>query len=248
MGLKRITFTGLDETTRLEQLPEICENFPQFEIEWGVLFSLDNTANRYVHSEDFLKGVVYLRDFVGLKFAAHLCGKVARDFVSQPLKATPIGLTRAYQRLQLNINFERNPLESLKQLSENLKWFERQQYRIILQYNNANSGTVARLIEQSPYFDVLFDQSGGRGKELDVVRAKNEMFNLVRNGDTSQIAYAGGINPDNVLHIVTQLEQLHQGRDYGIDMESGVRDDHDFFDLNKVVHVLEKAQRATKRN
>jgi len=31
-------------------------------------------------------------------------------------------------------------------------------------------------------------------------------------------------------------------------MESGVRDEHDFFDLNKVVHVLEKAQRATKRN
>jgi len=248
MGLKRITFTGLDEATQLDQLPEICGNFPQFEIEWGVLFSLDNPANRYIHSEEFLKGIVSLQEIDGLKFAAHLCGKMARDFVSQPLRATPIGLTRAYQRFQLNINFDRNPLESPKQLIENLKWFKRQQSKIILQYNNANSGTVARLIDSTPYFDVLFDQSGGRGKELDVVRAKNEMFNLVRNGDTSQIAYAGGINPDNVSDIVTQLEQLHGSRDYGIDMESGVRNGHDFFDLNKVVHVLEKAQRATKRN
>ena len=78
------------------------------------------------------------------------------------------------------------------------------------------------------HITALLDASGGEG-----INTPLEPLNLPH-----KIGYAGGFNADNVADKLTFLLTSERVGDFWIDMESGVRTD-DWFDLNKVVKVLE---------
>jgi phosphoribosylanthranilate isomerase len=76
---------------------------------------------------------------------------------------------------------------------------------------------------------VLYDPSGGRGIGAGVWP---DAPRGVRAG------YAGGINPGNVVSVLGHVAPL--GATW-IDMESGVRDEGDRLDLERVAEVLARA-------
>ena len=75
--------------------------------------------------------------------------------------------------------------------------------------------------------EFLFDASGGRGLAP----------NSWPQGMPRRCGYAGGLNPDNVAAAVADIGT--KASLYWIDMETGVRDDHDRFSIDKCQAVCE---------
>ena len=81
---------------------------------------------------------------------------------------------------------------------------------------------------------ILLDVSGGRGKYI-----KN--FEVVPIDTFVKQGFAGGITPDNCIEVVRHIEEnLPSNIDYWIDMESGVRDENNWFSVDKCRQVCEK--------
>ena len=76
----------------------------------------------------------------------------------------------------------------------------------------------------------LLDASGGRGIDTPI--------NIVTSPGI-HIGYAGGIGPDNVEMKLRKLLEYPSNESFWIDMETHVRTDDDWLDLDKVERVLE---------
>jgi phosphoribosylanthranilate isomerase len=61
----------------------------------------------------------------------------------------------------------------------------------------------------------------------------------------ARMGYAGGIHPKNVLTVIERIEAFTP-EPFWIDMETGVRDKDDRFDLARVREVLEKVKGVIK--
>lgn len=258
MGLRRITFTGADDATNFNDLEHLTLKYQgQVEIEWGILFSQKQGKPRYPSPYVGLNAVKLAKTAMPeLRFAAHLCGAVARSFFALDGFILPLGeIAETYDRLQLNVNFDRNAVTekdwdasysnvvALRLINPKI--------RVILQLNNANKGTVTALIlSHHPilaYIDLLYDQSGGRGTLLDCVAANRALTHVTtlhafQKKEPIGHGYAGGIGPENTKRTLSWLEPLYMHPwHYDIDMESGVRDENDKFDTRKVERVLQVA-------
>lgn len=66
---------------------------------------------------------------------------------------------------------------------------------------------------------LLNDSSGGFGREIHSASPPHPQYFT---------GYAGGINPDNVIKILNLVENVAEGKNYYIDMESGIRVNNDF--------------------
>ena len=109
--------------------------------------------------------------------------------------------------------------------------FDRCLDEVILQMKNGDSLDSFLRYCGKPLFHVayLLDASGGRGI--------NTPIRVFDNKDI-HIGYAGGMNPKNVGAKLKQLLDYYSYGSFWIDMESGVRDSDDWFDLDKVEQVL----------
>ena len=96
-----------------------------------------------------------------------------------------------------------------------------------------NDGRVRNSNRYDPLIHVLWDNSGGIGRVLDIV-APPEDFRYTP-------GYSGGINPNNVAEVIGKIEALNLKQDYWIDMETGVRTE-DWFDLDKCEAVAKIAK------
>ena len=76
---------------------------------------------------------------------------------------------------------------------------------------------------------MLIDNSGGRGIDEDWVVYPNK----------EKIGYAGGLNLSTVVAKTTSLMDNDSVGEFWIDMESGVRDEDDWFSIEKVRAVLD---------
>lgn len=204
-----ITFTGVDAFSDLDELERLSHKYP---IEWGILFSpkRQGIENRYPPIPKVRELVTSLAH---LQFSAHLCGGDAREVIEDGASRHDALIRQWFQRSQINT------ADPKVQPSLIAQWADRQEVRAILQCR----GTFPL---SSPV-DVLFDTSGGRGREPSVwPKPSPGVF----------CGYAGGLNPDNAARIVSALPV---DGPYWIDMESGVRDSADVFDLGKVRKVCE---------
>ena len=82
---------------------------------------------------------------------------------------------------------------------------------------------------QHPKVDYLYDRSGGTGKTR-FGQWPPPSNPAIRHG------YAGGISPDNI-HEALRFASGHPGFRIWLDMETGVRDGQDRFDLSKAQKV-----------
>lgn len=201
-----ITFTGVDDATSLVDLFALSSVYP---IEWGVLLSPKRSGNdpRYPGHEKALK---FLNS--SMVTAAHVCGGYAKAVMNrEPIPH--LGMARRVQ-----INHVDPDLEAVVDYSRGTG------FRVILQARDELAFPTDLRVEW------LFDQSGGKGERPQGWPPYPEYQPQRR------VGYAGGIGPDNVRQILTQIGATGP---YWIDMESSVRDENDQFDIAKVRAVCE---------
>ncbi len=212
-----ITFTGVDAQTDPAAMVRLVNDYPG-RIEWGVLFSpkRQGLEPRY----PLLHFITELVREVPMVYAAHLCGGDARAVIEHGESPHDELLGAFFARAQINTADPKVQPSLIK------SWADTLPLRAILQCRGEFPDVKA--------VDVLFDASGGRG---------------ISPGSWPKPApgringYAGGLNPDNVANSVQKISArfMHScsGATYWIDMESGVRDEQDRFDVAKCRAVCE---------
>lgn len=205
-----ITFTGADDQTDINEMKSLAS---QFNIEWGILFSHEREGTGRFPSMSFVRRLVAKRGH--LRLSAHLCGTYSRFLLEQG--ATPIDdlISEHFNRVQINT---RQPILNYERIQ---RWSERVFVEVILQCRGDFPASSA--------VSWLFDASGGNGRSP--LRWPEARGAFIR-------GYAGGLSPCNVLE---ELGTIATGAsNYWIDMETGVRDATDRFDLSLCRQVCEK--------
>ncbi len=137
-----ITFTGVDDSTRIEDLLDLSYHYP---VECGALFSKGKAGNggRYPKSET-IRRLTQTK----LRLSAHLCGEYAQDVLKGEYGRIPIPGT--FERIQIN---SRKPNVDFA-----ADFGKRYAKRVILQCSGASF---------PPSFGVawIYDTSGGKGIE-----------------------------------------------------------------------------------
>lgn len=214
----RVTFTGIDAWTDIDALCAIQKKHPW--VEFGLLIakSRQGKENRYPDLS-ILKRLAGR----GLNLSCHVCGTLARDILKEN---NLLSLDRflgwrlsAFGRVQLNIATGENAPIPVSVLAPRFI------KEIIIQHH---PDQPVRLYVSDRPVSILFDASGGEGKEREFIPEKLD----IRTG------YAGGINPSNAAEKFTKLKKSGLCGDFWIDMETGVRTD-DRFDLEKVRAVID---------
>lgn len=200
-----ITFTGVDSYTDLARLCDLSDEY-KGRVEWGVLFSENQQAKgNHRYPPNII--IDNLR-VLNLDLSAHLCGKYAT--IVNKGEELPIDLG-CFGRVQIN---HRTPdINTLNDFSNNEK------FTVIAQSRDDEGFPMGGNVQW------LFDQSGGRGERA---------TKLPKNIGSVMCGYAGGIDPENVLEVIGNID----AESYWIDMESGVRNKNDLFDLDKCEAVL----------
>lgn len=235
MKLKHITFTGVDSKTDIDRLVEIQQEYPI--VEFGILASKHWNENgpRYLNPS-------LIRKFYDkkLNLALHLCGSIASDAAEGLWVEVDNLIDRnleIFKRIQLNI--------AKRDDKPNYCWasiFSGQEI-IIQQKDTVNDSILKNTVEKWKEYEwnkctlsVLIDGSGGQGIDTGIQLYPYD----------GCVGYAGGFNPENCAEKLTYLYENVSG-DFWIDMESGVRTD-DYFDLDKVVSVLETCKSIIEKH
>lgn len=205
-----ITFTGVDDATDPTDLVALADDYP---VEFGLLISpkRQGVEPRYLR----LTTIKWLLGELPEVFAIHLCGSAAREVVQDGISAQYDDLMPYVDRVQINIVDHSVHPHLIGD------WAAKRNVRAILQAR----GKFPKIAP----VDVLFDASGGRG----IVPA--EWPYAVK---STFCGYAGGLKPENVAAAVNVID-FRAGQRYWIDMESGVRDEHDRFSIDKCREVCE---------
>jgi len=224
MNLRRVTFTGVDDTTDLNTLVALNEQYPF--AEWAMMVSTTHTglAPRFP-SLTTLEKIADLN----IQKAVHLNDSLARcaaEDTGYPME-TALQLVRGAKRIQINLfqEIDRYP-EIFHKIQHKAITLSVQ---VVLQTYGFDIPAVATAHNSTSRGSVVFlhDSSGGRGIAGD--------FEQPINGDF--VGFAGGIRAENVLAKLEQIQALDFASPFWIDIESSVRTD-DVFDLNKVERLL----------
>lgn len=231
MKITHITFTGADDNTDLLQMKNLSNEFPF--IEWGILLSYNSMGTSRYPSMKTLENIS--ETLLHTNLSLHICGIMAKSIAETGGLfydgAQIIGkIFRFYSRCQLNFNIKTTQVDII-----NLGFFIEKcpEIKFILQMNKSNEpfiSAIAPYLTRSSRIEILFDASGGRGKELSTIPLP--ILNI-------KCGYAGGLSPDNLEKKIKELNNtLPTETEIWLDMETGVRTD-DKFDLNKVKQCCE---------
>ena len=222
--LTSITFTGIDDRTDIGRIQEIQDKYPY--VEWGVLMSYHwyKNGHRFM-SPKYLDKLWHK----GLRLSAHLCGQMAVDVLdaeTDTMHATIGYRFDLFKRCQLNVVASRH----FRQL-RTMRVFDRQLDEVILQMQTPSTlDSFLKYVEEpTRHVSYLIDGSGGRGIDCPI---------KVFDKPDIHVGYAGGIGPDNVREKLKMLFEYPSCGEFWIDMESRVRDEEDWLDLDKVEQVL----------
>jgi hypothetical protein len=205
-----VTFTGVDTSTSIEGMMALRARYP---IEWAVLFSPGRQGSdpRY----PALSFVSELAQGYPHELAAHLCGGHTRAVLDA-------GASDLDERLE---RFGRAQLNGAPEAASHHIWHWGRDVGVqpIMQCRDQ--------LPDDPYVAWLFDASGGRGI------APTKWPIPPTTASPRQWGFAGGLNPSNVAQAVATIGTT--ATDYWVDMETGVRDEHDRLDLERCRMVCE---------
>lgn len=215
MSYPPITLTGLDERTDLDEVLALATDG----VEFGVLLSaMPEGRNRYP-SLDFIELAAVT---LGRKLAVHLCGANARDkFVSGEYDE----VLRKVGRVQINGNID---MTTLLMATGRFPLQE-----IITQYVHGKERLVGVSMLGNRH-SLLVDGSGGNGK----LPAE-----WLPPATHKRVGFAGGLNAGNLAKEVPRIAAVAR-TGWWIDMEAGVRNADDWFDLAKADACIRAAHSA----
>ena len=213
-NLKLISFVGVEAKTDLVSLEAL--KMEGVGLEFSVLFSEGRKGGRY-STYEFCSA--FLGHGGGFDKSLHLCGQSAiNKFLAGEEKI--MVLCSMASRIQLNFSIKKH--DEGKLIEGVLNAMDKG-HHVILQMNKSKADfidTVTALDAYNEKLSLLYDSSGGFGREIKRVNEPNEEYFT---------GYAGGIKPENVRCIVEMIEEKNaSGLPYYIDMESGVRTDNVF--------------------
>lgn len=232
-NLHLISFVGVDEHTKLEDLSDNSSFIEDVGVEWSVLFSDSKSIRNYVRypSYEFCKNFLKVSPAnIHSMRSLHLCGSVINRYLKQ--ESDVIELCQPATRIQLNLNINNYTKDEYEELAENIVFVATKYgHHIILQQNKTKEKFMNVFTGKATFaFSLLHDSSGGFGREITSVDPPSPL---------TDTGYAGGINPDNVKKIVDLIESNNpQNFRYYIDMESGVRENN-LFSINKCHQVIQ---------
>lgn len=216
--LKRVTFTGVDQKTKIKDLEMLQEKYPF--VEFGILISENNTnknvSNRYP-SLVILKGMRNIKHL-----SLHICGKFVRNIMSggdwSPVKTLMGNYWDMFDRVQLNA-------AGYDKFSDTMIFPEDK--TVIIQFKTGKQ-TMYDAFKNVQNVVGFQDNSGGRGTFTGEWLIP----------DKNIFGFAGGISAENVVDVVKTIDAQYKGT-YWIDMESSVRT-NDKFDIKKCEEVCQK--------
>ena len=143
----------------------------------------------------------------------HVCGSLAQEVLNK--NYTNISnIIEPFSRVQINaIKYD---------------------YDIILDfYKTFNKPAIIQVRDEFPNevegISYLYDKSGGKGKVSTYYPVQPIEYN-------SLVGYAGGIGPNNVTDVLKEIN----AHNFWIDMETNIRDENDWLDLEKCLYVCEQ--------
>lgn len=227
--LKTVTISGADDGTNPESLLELSKKYPF--VEFGILFS-GNTKRRFP-SLDWLEELFEIyRQNQQMNLSLHLCGQFVNELVLgrvdflMELKH----LFAMFKRVQ--INFAGHGYIPSDAMYDVMNLFKEREF--IFQLDGVNNHLVYEAKAAEVNCSGLFDSSYGKG-------TKPEFRDTPLKG--IKIGYAGGINPKNITSEIQLLNDICSDQDYWIDMETGVRNKSNIFDLTLVENCLAQADK-----
>ncbi len=221
--LTRVTVTGADDDVDPTELRALSMEFPF--VEWGILFSRTRFGTPRYPCTSWIQSFAQVARASSMALAAHFCGQCARDTLAGDecgLKALFGGV---FQRVQLN-GFVAAAAEPLIRIAP------KHSVEFILQARvEEEIQDAVHAAARMPRASILFDPSSGQG--IEAFRWPVAPLGV-------RMGYAGGIKPSTVVDVLRDIGPVDG--DFWIDMESGVRDEHGSFDLQRVRAVLEAAR------
>lgn len=193
--------------------------FPEW-VEFGILYTwTPENRNRYPGRATVVR---MLETLSGRRLALHVCGQAARHLLaSESLQ----DMTDYVQRIQVN------GIVSAQELTDICQSYPH--HKIITQHTRKNAGLC---IPDIPNHALLVDDSGGRGRSPD---------HWDRPVTKKSVGFAGGLGPDNITSEISRIQSIATG-DWWVDMEGKLRDEEDWFDVDKaaaIVLAVDTAQR-----
>jgi hypothetical protein len=216
-----VTISGADDNTPIDRMVDLSERFPF--LEWGILLSESRVGTPRYPSPNWVCALKRQ----GITLSAHLCGGLARAFMSGVAGAAFfVHPAEEFHRIQVN--------GYTSESAARLPFARREGFEYILQASDeAMMADCARDMEKTRVrCSILFDPSGGRGRNW------SDRWPRVLPG--IRMGYAGGFGPDNVAESIAEIRETNGGEPPAwVDMESNVRSSNDQLDLRAVVSVCE---------
>lgn len=247
MKFDRVTITGADDGTEMNDLFALSQKYPF--VEWGILASESQAGRpRYPGRHwmgNFQQGVL-LRDYV--KSSLHLCGAYVHQLLIGN-NIIPYRMDVGFQRIQLNFHAQKYNCDpflmfrELKEISNIESSIEPHARQFIFQIDGSLGNRFLEGVYQNNNAAVhvdavpLFDISSGCG-----ILPTEWPKPIYRDhaGAHCYHGYAGGLGPDNLAEQIPLIADRAGDCRFWIDMETKVRSDDDtLFDLAKVERCLE---------
>ena len=253
--LRCCTLTGIDEHTDFDALVAFTARRPL--VEWGVLYSEGRALEgdtRYPRKE-WIQEFADLAQARKIPAALHLCGPAAVSFLREDKNLW--ALASQFDRVQLNFLADpappppiASPFPSMPtaggvtaaQVANVLHGFTFSYNHgpVILQ-NNAQNEAFVREVSRNYACNALFDASGGQG----LFPAK---WPDAREVHGMKVGYAGGLGPLNIAAQLPLIDAAAAGKTFWVDMESGLRNRLDRFDLALASNVLDSLSEYVLRS
>lgn len=183
--------------------------------EIGILYTeTPEGRNRYPSMFEIIEMVNYLHE-VGYRIALHVCGTSARKTI---MSLGAKGITDKIQRIQVNGTLNLEEVNTICRLYP--------EHTIITQHNWKNSGLLS---VQHHNHAVLIDASGGNGI------TPSEWIAPIT---SKQVGFAGGLSPENIISEYDRIKPLTKDG-FWLDMEGKLRDDNDWFNVERANTVSE---------
>jgi hypothetical protein len=236
MSLKKVTITGADDSTDIQELVALSAEFPF--AEWGILVSQTSEGRYRFPSRAWIDRFCSAALDHKLQLSTHVCGRWVRRMFTGDLDWMDLpDIIQITQRVQINTHAEPHVSTTglIRSLSEcdSIGIARATPREFIFQWDGVNNHLTFAAHAYGLKCAALFDTSGGAGVlPTDWPMPAREFW----------CGYAGGLSADNVSEQIKKIESVCD-RDYWIDMERRVRtEDDSALDMSKVRQVFQLSQ------
>lgn len=226
--LNRVTITGADDKTSIDELLDLSLEFPF--VEWGILLSKRHEGTSRFPSRAWSDLFLAQAKLHHIHVAVHLCGAWVRELLMGNLQMSELPDIAAFaDRIQINTHAEFHV--------STVKMFDFMQAAadktFIFQLDGINDHLFDAASTKRSDVAGLFDASHGAGVLPNSWPIPSVWARFY--------GYAGGLGPNNLAEQIPRIHQaaLHGVTDYWIDMEGRVRNYAGEFDLGLVHRALD---------